>query len=57
MDNNSCFLAVSNKLRYLSTTTDVLSENPTSLQEEVQKAVAAKKKEAEREAKALKLSK
>lgn len=32
--------AVSNKLRQLSTTTDILSDPPTSLQEEVLKAVA-----------------
>lgn len=32
--------AVSNKLRQLSTTTDILSDPPTSLQEEVMKAVA-----------------
>lgn len=31
--------AVSNKLREISTTTDILSDNPTSLQEEVLKAV------------------
>jgi len=31
--------AVSNKLRELSTTTDILSENPTTLQEEVMKAI------------------
>lgn len=35
----SQFLAVSNKLREISTTTDILSDNPTSLQEEVLKAV------------------
>ena len=46
--------AVSNKLRYLSTTTDVLSENPTSLQEEVQKAVAKAAREAEKESKSSK---
>lgn len=32
--------AVSNKLRILSTTTDLLAERPTSLQQEVQKAMA-----------------
>jgi MAX-like protein X len=42
--DNSCSLmeirpAVSNKLRELSTTTDILSENPTTLQEEVMRAV------------------
>ncbi|KAG5682669.1 hypothetical protein PVAND_012007 [Polypedilum vanderplanki] len=42
--DNSCSLAtirpaVSNKLRELSTTTDILSDNPTTLQEEVKKAV------------------
>lgn len=31
--------AVSNKLREISTTTDILSDNPTSLQDEVLKAV------------------
>jgi MAX-like protein X len=43
--DNSCSLveirpAVSNKLRELSTTTDILSDNPTSLQEEVMRIVA-----------------
>jgi len=42
--DNSCSLmevrpAVSNKLREISTTTDILSDNPTSLQDEVLKAV------------------
>lgn len=31
--------AVSNKLRYLSTTTDILSDPPSSIEEEVLKAV------------------
>lgn len=38
----SIFTAVSNKLRELSTTTDILSDNPTTLQEEVMRIVAAK---------------
>ncbi|GAB0086796.1 carbohydrate-responsive element-binding protein [Sergentomyia squamirostris] len=33
--------AVTNKLRYLSTNTDVLSENPSTLREEVLKAISA----------------
>lgn len=39
--NSFCFTAVSNKLRQLSTTTDILSDPPTSLQEEVLKAMAS----------------
>ncbi|XP_070492951.1 carbohydrate-responsive element-binding protein isoform X2 [Chironomus tepperi] len=43
VDNNCSLMeirpAVSNKLRELSTTTDILSENPTTLQEEVLKAI------------------
>lgn len=34
-------LAVSDKLRYLSTTTDLLSEPPSTLQEEVLKAISS----------------
>lgn len=34
------FLAVSDKLRYLSTTTDILSDPPSTLQEEVLKALS-----------------
>lgn len=33
--------AVSNKLRELSTTTDILSDNPTSLQEEAIRAISS----------------
>jgi hypothetical protein len=33
------FAAVSNKLRQLSTTTDILSVPPTTLQEEAEKAI------------------
>ncbi|CRK93053.1 CLUMA_CG006597, isoform A [Clunio marinus] len=43
IDNNCSLMevrpAVSNKLREISTTTDILSDNPTSLQDEVIKAV------------------
>lgn len=35
------FLAVSDKLRYLSTTTDILSDPPSTLQEEVLKAISS----------------
>ncbi len=34
------FSAISNKLRELSKTTDILSENPTTLQDEVMRAVS-----------------
>lgn len=35
--------AVSDKLRYLSTTTDILSDPPSTLQEEVLKAISSNK--------------
>lgn len=34
------FTAVSNQLRYLSTTTDILSTPPSTIQEEVLKAIS-----------------
>jgi MAX-like protein X len=38
---NFFFLAISNKLRHLSTTTDILSDPPSTLREEVMKAIAS----------------
>lgn len=40
MTNCKTFAAVSNQLRYLSTTTDILSTPPSSLQDEVMKAIS-----------------